>query len=692
MKLRLFILSLSIFISLFGLSLMGDFAIDLQAEGLQGRRLKEFDSVAETIRLDVKRQLDEFIQAENLRDYTDYQYFRVPAFGNNLVPMAVQQLAAERSPLGDTLSHGMAYGYFQMDPNGIITAPFIPGTGIEYLTDESRHYVQNIIEHLKPALGAIWTLPAVSQESAPSGSLQDKYPEALAKKTTESTDTDKTLKGDQQVQAEGRIGGYENTANYKIESLDQKQQLSQMQRRSRDNVILNEINQTQAGNQSGVAQNSQAQRRMAPPPVDQSQAAASAGQRAGEFGRQQVLGNNLAVDLAQIIPNQPFPGIPFDLPSNEQVQIRVDPLQPVLVGDSESDDNPFGGQVFMLRLVQIEERRFLQGFRLDTQKLRDLIYASAQQATSIYQGMSFDLTNAADKQAAYSAILDFGFGSLAVNLWELDPNWIKAEISRLRYCYFGIVVVVFMVVALGVAGLWRSAAAQLKLAQQKDDFISAVSHELRTPLTSIRMYAEMLEKDYVKNDDKRREYYRSMRSESERLSRLIENVLDFSRMQRGRKQYDFKLGDINQCVQAVIDMMQPYAGKNGFTIHPRLGPLDPVTFDHDAVMQIVINLIDNAVKYARHAADKTIIVSTHGQDGKVFIDVEDHGPGVPHAQRQKVFEEFYRLEAEDTRETSGAGLGLALVQKFTEAHRGFVEILSAQPTGAIFRIALPVGQ
>ena len=206
------------------------------------------------------------------------------------------------------------------------------------------------------------------------------------------------------------------------------------------------------------------------------------------------------------------------------------------------------------------------------------------------------------------------------------------------------------------------------------------------------MYTEMLEKGYVKNDDKRREYYRSMRSESERLSRLIENVLDFSRIQRGRKQYDFKLGDINQCVHTVIDMMQPYAGKNDFTIHSRFAQLDQVTFDHDAVMQIVINLIDNAVKYARHADDKTIIVSTHRKDGNIFIDVEDRGPGLPHAQRQKVFEEFYRLEAEDTRETNGAGLGLALVKKFTEAHQGFVEILSAKPTGSIFRIALPAQQ
>jgi two-component system phosphate regulon sensor histidine kinase PhoR len=99
-----------------------------------------------------------------------------------------------------------------------------------------------------------------------------------------------------------------------------------------------------------------------------------------------------------------------------------------------------------------------------------------------------------------------------------------------------------------MAALWKNMHEQVQLSRKKDDFISAVSHDLRTPLTSIRMYTEMLEKDWVKTDDKRRQYYTTMRTESERLTRLIENVLDFSRIQRGKKKYDFTLGDINLCV------------------------------------------------------------------------------------------------------------------------------------------------
>ena len=143
------------------------------------------------------------------------------------------------------------------------------------------------------------------------------------------------------------------------------------------------------------------------------------------------------------------------------------------------------------------------------------------------------------------------------------------------------------------------------------------------------MYTEMLEKDWVRTESKRSEYYGIMRQESERLTRLIENVLDFSRIQRGRKQYAFKAGDFNRIVGDVIEMMTPCAQRAGFTIQRDLEYIESFCFDADAVMQIVINLLDNAIKYARDAEDKTIFVRTK-TDGKfVQIEVEDRGPGVP---------------------------------------------------------------
>jgi signal transduction histidine kinase len=223
----------------------------------------------------------------------------------------------------------------------------------------------------------------------------------------------------------------------------------------------------------------------------------------------------------------------------------------------------------------------------------------------------------------------------------------------------------------------------------------------------------MLEKNWVKSADKLAEYYRTMRQESERLSRLVENVLDFARLQRGRKRYAFELGDLNECIGKVVEMMRPYAEQHGFTISTDLGDMEPTSFDKDAVTQIVVNLIDNAVKYACSAADRTITVRTRTEAAFTVIEVEDHGPGIPHRRRKKVFDQFYRIEGEkyevsnvmgqsgcplqtsnfklDTSnapQPAGTGLGLTLVKRFAEAHGGGVEVRSAEPTGTILRVSL----
>lgn len=376
----------------------------------------------------------------------------------------------------------------------------------------------------------------------------------------------------------------------------------------------------------------------------------------------------------------------FDSNRADLVEVRIEPFVPVFIPAKNNKETVFGGQVYMIRRVTYEGKELIQGFQLNDKKLLEEIEASTKRF--MREGMSYELGRNQNEHSAYTAILDFGFGHLLLNLFENNPGRFIAQISHLRMWYFSIISVVFLAVTLAMASLWLSARAQLKLAQKKDDFVSAVSHELRTPLTSIRMHAEMLEKNWIKSENKLGEYYKSMRQESERLSRLIENVLDFSRIQKKQKKYLFKLGDINKCVADVVEMMASYAAQRGFRINVQPGDCGQITFDSDAVTQIVVNLVDNAVKYAAKASDKTITVRTKLSDGFVLIDVEDHGPGIPHRQRKKVFQEFYRIGAEATRETTGSGLGLALVKKFAQAHNGFVEILSARPTGAILRVSL----
>jgi signal transduction histidine kinase len=682
---RLFILSAIILAALIGLSWLGYRAIEIRAQGLEGARLGEFAEVAEQIRQDVKRKLDEFIAREQQRPWTDYQYYYVP---ENIAgaqalraqpPGGQQQMPLLRSPLGSQLHNGLAYGNFQIEPGGNIVTPYYrkgqaPQAADDGLASEAETHMDNIKQNLLPTLtlaSRTFVLPSVNLAAANRAESPAEPP---------SRDMQPAARKQQFAKGDFSQSKSKRTKQYPIGSL-QEQQRAQIINQPRSVVESNVTQSAESVGQqmSAPHQEQESERQGKPPTNEQTEA-------------QQRVRAQAPAQSSQPNSQTEAPG---QQQQDETVQIRIEPFVPVVVPGEAGEQSVFDGQVFMLRRVQIEDRDLLQGFQLDEDRLLEEIEASGAQL--IREGMTFDVapTQSIDRPhyeaagpAAYTALLDFGFGDVMVRLREVDPVWIAEEISELRAWYFSIIAVVLLAVILALASLWFNARAQIKLAQKKDDFISAVSHELRTPLTSIRMYSEMLEKNWVKSPDKIAEYYRSMRQEGERLSRLVENVLDFSRIQKGRKKYSFKLGNLNECIREVVDMMTPYAAEHGFTIHTDLGELEQTTFDADAVTQIVVNLLDNAVKYARDAEDKTITVRTRSKERFVLIEVQDHGPGVPHRQRKKIFEQFYRLGSEATRETTGTGLGLALVKKFAQAHNGSVEILTTQPTGVIFRVTL----
>jgi len=706
---RLIILSLIIVSALCGLSVLGYHAVEKWAEGLEGARLGEFAEVAEQIRQDVKHKLDDFIQTEQERLYTEYQYYYVP---EDIVP-SQQQMPVLRSPLAGRLEYGLAYGHFQIEPDGNIVTPNDDIVQREGATVRNKNiYAEaklnryNITNNLLPVLNSVTP-----------GSFTiniDKKAGALLNIRSKAPEQAKLVKSElqQKIGAKGGKSRSRQGKNYPIGSLQEQQETQYMkQRRSvyEYNISSNSaipeqqgvpLPQTQINAQSDLEETrAKEQTTEEESPDDNRQPfATQASQMAyqaqrpqpqavrkdsqGEQAKEPLM--DTFADLSGILPPQ-YDGL-LQGNQNETVQIQIEAFVPVVVTNGDSQQSIFAGQVFLLRHIQIEDRHFLQGFQLNEKKLIEEVEESAERF--MREGMKIELAQTEDEESAYTAILDFGFGDLLLNLKEIDPAWISNKINWLRNWYFSIIAIVLLAVTLGLVSLWRNARAQIKLAQKKDDFISAVSHELRTPLTSIRMYSEMLEKNWVKSEDKLAEYYSNMRQESERLSRLIENVLDFSRIQRGRKKYTFSLGDINECIIDVVEMMTPYATQSGFSIKMELGQLEQMAFDGDAVTQIVVNLLDNAIKYARDAEDKTITVRTRSDRQFILIEVEDHGPGVPHRQRKKVFEQFYRSGAEDTRETTGTGLGLALVKKFAQAHNGFVEIITAKPTGAIFRVAL----
>jgi signal transduction histidine kinase len=245
-----------------------------------------------------------------------------------------------------------------------------------------------------------------------------------------------------------------------------------------------------------------------------------------------------------------------------------------------------------------------------------------------------------------------------------------------------------LVAAGGLIAVYRMVSVVVHFAERRSRFAASVSHELKTPLTSIRMYAEMLRDGLVPNDDKRNEYYRTITDESERLSRLIDNVLDFSRLEKGEYEIDARTGDVGPVVIESVSKLRPHVERQGFELVLESdGALPDVRFDRDALTQILFNLIDNALKYARGASRKEIVIGCErARDGGVEISVRDYGPGVAAKETDRVFEAFFRSEEDLTRTTKGTGIGLALVKELVGSLGG--EVAGENAEGGGFRVAV----
>jgi signal transduction histidine kinase len=247
----------------------------------------------------------------------------------------------------------------------------------------------------------------------------------------------------------------------------------------------------------------------------------------------------------------------------------------------------------------------------------------------------------------------------------------------------------------------------------KTNFVSSVSHELRAPIASVRLMAEGLERGKVQDPARQKEYFRFIVQECRRLSGLIENVLDFSRIEQGRKQYEFEPTDLVALVRQTVKVMEPAAGEKKiqleaqldetrFSAHPSL-----VEVDGAAIQQALVNLIDNALKHSPGGTTVTVGLDRSTNEvapvspsaighrpsaihETLHLFVEDHGCGIPAEEQPRIFERFYRGGSELRRETQGVGIGLSIVKHIVEAHGGRVTVRSVVGEGSRFTIELPL--
>ncbi|MFO7524826.1 MAG: HAMP domain-containing sensor histidine kinase [Ignavibacteriaceae bacterium] len=250
-----------------------------------------------------------------------------------------------------------------------------------------------------------------------------------------------------------------------------------------------------------------------------------------------------------------------------------------------------------------------------------------------------------------------------------------------------IILSVFLVI--GVYIVYRNVKKEVELAQIKADFVSNVSHELRTPLALISMYAETLEMDRVKTEDKKKEYYQIISQETNRLGKIVNTILNFSKTEAGKRKYSFSLMDINELIEQVFNNYNFHLHNKGFEFHfKKQTDLPMVNIDPEAVSEAVINLIDNAVKYS--SEKKEVTINTGSSNGYVFVEVSDKGIGIDENDQKKIFDKFYRVSTGSVHNVKGTGLGLSLVKHIVDAHNGKIELKSKLNEGSSFKILLPI--
>jgi signal transduction histidine kinase len=268
-----------------------------------------------------------------------------------------------------------------------------------------------------------------------------------------------------------------------------------------------------------------------------------------------------------------------------------------------------------------------------------------------------------------------------------DPFAAEADRRIGNYLWIGLLAIALVaVLAMLMAGvLFR----QIRLTRLKNDFVATVSHELKTPLSSMRVLVDTLLEGRVRDAEQGRQYLRLIARENERLSRLIENFLSFSRMERNKRAFQFAELAPAELVQAAAAALQERVAAAGGSLEVESAPdLPPILADRDAMVTVLLNLVDNACKYS--GDDKRDRLETWLHDGEICFAVQDHGIGLSRRDARRIMDRFYQVDQRLSRKAGGCGLGLSIVKFIVDAHHGKVEIQSRLGEGSTFTVRAPV--
>ena len=585
----------------------------------------------------IEAWLADLVRREENRAVDEYQHRMVTADGRSIL-----------SPLAGMPSETYVLGYFQNNPDGSFQTPLMEGE-----KDAPPPLVTRVAK--LEALNAGFNQRKRGQRPA-SPKAAEISSEALAKPMTQPSFAKRFLNTDQRKKSKMALG--QKAARTEEITASQAMNLARQDRAPQ--AWLKEEERIDA---------------------EQQTMGASSFERARQEQRAAVA----------VQPDN----IHFGPPSTaDRFQVEVAPLQAITMDD---------GEVFVFRRIVIDGRIYRQGIVIEPSAFLDHLLTTFYDSQPIARytrlvlnaagiEASRNLSEGNEKDRAPENVLStrtfpapFDFLSAEMQLASLPPSPARRFLT-LSLVMLGVV----MVVGLGM--IYRHARAVLDLSERRSRFVSTVTHELKTPLTNIRMYIEMLEQGIAPTPEREREYLGVLSSESARLSGLIENVLELSRLERQTRRFMLSEGDLSDVLSEAQASMAERLARESFDLAIDKTDLPVFAYDREVLVQILINLMENSIKFGRHLEEKKIRIQVRAQEGWVRLRVSDTGPGIPRASLSKVFDEFYRVDDTLTQAVGGTGIGLALVKKLILAMGGRVRAENNQGPGCTMIIDLPMGR
>jgi len=598
----------------------------------------------------IDSQISKLIADEALRPFTDYSFLNVAGDPSaNFL---------QRSPLSNypiTSEIAGLIGYFQVDANGQLQTPLLPKQG-----EKAGDYGISP-EELKQRFALQEQIKMILLDNH----LVDNTPQ-------EERDQDSYQKLDKTYQGQAAFDKLDDKVRAK--KLNKNKSLAQVEELELSSPYpAKMVKQEQFFGELSEQKSQQAMRKM----------------RVEKNALPQTMAKESAADVGidQVSANK---------------DIRINTFESII--DPFEFNQLASGHFVLFRKVWLNDQRYIQGVLIESAAFLDQTINQPFQHTDVatishllvvYQD---NVLNAFSQQAAnnyssnrqglkgellYQTRLSAPLGDLQL-LFSVTQLPIGAGGNMIIW----LAVILSILLCVGFYWMYRLGLGQIKLVNQQQDFVSSVSHELKTPLTSIRMYGELLKEGWA-TEDKKQVYYNYIFDESERLSRLINNVLQLARMTRNEQQSDPKQVTVAELMDIVQSKISSQVERAGFTLN-MTGKVDgTLIIDSDWFSQIIINLVDNALKFSTNADKKQIELHCQKVKDHVQFSVRDYGMGIDKKQMQQIFKLFYRSEDELTRETVGTGIGLALVQQMTLAMKGKVTVVN-QAIGTEFSVIFPL--